>query len=1105
MKHGHRLKLVEVVERGIQSVTEGDLLTSHKKSKNLVILISHNLTAEWSVLADRDEPYITKRLALVRKSPITDGHYIKQVIKKSISVDIGFFDTMLLAPAAFRSLKKLSALLGEKDSEKESITQFYITNMNQYLRDHPDKFKKYALKDSKITLQLFFLLQDSLNELVGDKFKLYRTLASAGVEGFINKNEWFSAYKDELKRKKFSKAFQLIKRSYYGGRNEGFFIGRTKNYPETKNKFWIDIDFSGCYPTAMALCPKIDTEGKVEHIPLKYKIDAKVIDRLKQAEIAPEAIDKAKEALDKSVEEFNQALLAIPNKKTAWTIRTEATVINNKLINRWYRQWETAKQNNDDSIEKYLIPGFARILFKFPADTQFPCLPIRHEKYGLLYALEGETTATATEIVLALEAGAKIDALTSLELPIEKDDNGNPRRFTLPHLKDLALERSRYKKDKTNPKAQVFEKLIKEFMNSFYGKFAQAINTRQNYRPATGEMFPLRESKLSEPCTASLVTSLARAALSATLIGISEFNKGKDRLEEQITVISATTDGLLIGVPAPEGFTVVDEYYDTDKGIPKLRSTVDSQLPKILKDYGCENLIEIWDGYLPIRQMRNSRLEMTGNNEVFEIKHMADEIISVKTRGQIGLLSSGHTSVLARFGLRPPLSEIIDDPEEYKRLMDTGGTEKDTVDAQWILKHIDSIENGEDKIPEYKFITLKSFRDIYESKGKTDLTKKIANRRINTDFDWKRKLVRSKDTDGSAISPVTEPYKNIAEMLRHRDQMEAIRRSGYVARPENILDKISIQGRNTRFRGGEPVTVTRLFLRWIMQESTPLNKPMGTYQAMTESLNLLWEQKGLTKAYLKIWKSHDFTNAKRAKHEAGCIKGNILLEDIVQALSETFGADPIMANKTIFAIEEFKANQTVLIEQAISAIIDGPKNDIEPFKGLSAQGYLPALKQIKDRFSQQLSDEQLEAFLKKPFDPGQRPSYDAKELKRLFYSLGIPMTKAEACAKSIAPPPAQSAKRNRFNPGQKKCTEHFAQAMQSIIVVDMNRKPLKGKKVTERLSKYGLSRNKYYQIKEGRFTPNSIKNTQKNISQIRKMSKSFNLEPSQFIDVLIEK
>jgi hypothetical protein len=227
----------------------------------------------------------------------------------------------------------------------------------------------------------------------------------------------------------------------------------------------------------------------------------------------------------------------------------------------------------------------------------------------------------------------------------------------------------------------------------------------------------------------------------------------------------------------------------------------------------------------------------------------------------------------------------------------------------------------------------------------------------------------------------------------------------------------------------------------------------------------------------------------------------MILEEIVEALSDLFGADPEKTKNTLFAVEEFKEHQTLLIGQVISAIIDGPRNGIYPFKQMADDGYLPDFRQIKDRFRQQVSSEKLESFKGTAFIPGGRPSSDFKELKSIFYSLGIPMDKAEKCARSIAPP--VPTKRSYYNPGQKRCAEHFMLAVRALIQSDTN---LYVRNLQQTLQKFGLSRNRYYEaIKSGRFSPNSIKNTAKNKSQIKKMGKALNLEPTQFIDAMIEK
>lgn len=1092
MEHGQRLKLAEIVELGIRSVTPSDVFETFRGGKTRVVLVSHNFAAEWSVLADRDEPYITKRLSIVRKSPITDGHSIKLVLNKAIPVDVQFFDTMLLAPASHKALKKLSALLGSKDQEKETITQFYIEHMDLYLRDHPEKFRKYALKDTEITLRLFFLLQQALNDLVSGKFRLYRTLASAGVRAFLENNDWFKDYHKILRGAKYAGLYPFIKCSYFGGRNEGYFVGRTELYPGTCYVIYLDIDFTGCYPTAMSLCPKIDLKGYVDNIRLQYRIDDHLSTRMETENIPPRLIAAARKALDVSPAEFDKFLAGLSSKNMAWQIRSLATVVDNRLIDKWYGDWN----------DKVLVPGFARVRFRFPVGTVYPCLHVKDEKYGLIYPLEGETIATASEICLAMEVGAEIQALSSLELPIEKDQDGVPVRLVMDYLAELARARSVYKNDEDNPKSQVYDKLLKEFMNSFYGKFCQAINSDNVFRPSTAEEVPLGESPLTEPCTAALITSLARAALSSVLCAIERFNKDKDLLG-QVTVISATTDGLLVGIPVPAGFSVMGDYYEFVEGVPKLKKNVDKQLNEILRRFGCGDLVAAIEAFLPIRQMRNSRLEMTGSDEIFEIKHMADKVVSVKTRGQIGQLETGEVTLLARFGHKVPLSEIFDDPEEYKRVMEAGGVVRDTADAEWLLDCLERIENGRDEIDSYNSISLTSTRKMLESKGELDLIKCVTPKKINLDYDYKRKLLRAEGEDSHPqIIPFTVPHKNLAEMRQYRLQMEAIRKTGRVARPEMVIHRVAVKGRTTRISGGEPATVTRQFIRGVTQGKILLKEKIPPYHVFAEKLNIhALQRPDLSSRDTKTWSCNDIKNAKRGAWEPGCILPNGSLEALVEELALTFGADPLQAKAAIFALEEFAEAHAVLIEQVVTAIAQAPMMGIEPFVSLFAQGYLPCKQKIQDAFRQHLSTEQIEAYFLRAFIPGQRPAGDVKKLKRLFYFLGIPSVKAEACAKCIAPP-MPVKKSQRCNPGKKRCSEHFLLALLqpdiNIIGVDLRR-------VLEQLKQYGLTMPRVHQLRNAKFCPNSLRNTPENRHQVRNMARSLGLDPRPYFEVLIEK
>ncbi|MCK5687567.1 hypothetical protein KAJ27_25760, partial [bacterium] len=575
---------------------------------------------------------------------------------------------------------------------------------------------------------------------------------------------------------------------------------------------------------------------------------------------------------------------------------------------------------------------------------------------------------------------------------------------------------------------------------------------------------------------------------------------------------SATTDGLLIGVPASKGYSILGKYYEMDGKWAKFKKEYETQLPQVLNNFGCGDLIEKINTYFPVKRMQYSREKMTKNPDVFEIKHMADEIISVKTRGQIGLLSNGQASLLARFNLKPPLSEIIENKEDYKRMMEESGIERNTEEAKWILKYLSKIENGENKIEHYSFITLYTFQDIFKSDGEKDLVRKVSQRQMNMDWDWKRKIIWADESDKTAITPFTEPFENLSQMLKHRKMMESLRYKNVegervpwtVARPETVLEKIAVPRGSVHSRNGDPVVITRQFLRGMMQNKIPLNRRKDSYKMMAIQLNHLWEDKGLNKSFPRVWKEHDFQNAKnpdQAKWQPGLIQSNILLEELVEALVENYGAEVRSTKEILFNFEKFKSDQILLIGEVISAVIDGPKSHVEPFKTLFDSYLLPSKEKIRDTFREQLSEKQLEAFLKKPFVSGGRPSYDQPELKKIFYSLGIPSSKAEKCARSIAP---SSRKKGSFrNPGQKRCTEHFLLAVINIVEADSGNHI---KYLQQKLQKFGLSRNRNYQIrKSGRFTPNGIANTSKNVSQIKKMANSVDMEPSLFIKALLEK
>jgi len=193
-----RMSLSEWIKLGIcstDSISISQFGRRYAGTQVLVIGVAHYTAAELSTLRDRDEPYITKRLTLIQKSPITDGHPIKLDID-GCSVDFHLFDTMLLTPAKYKSLAALGALLGDTNQGKLEVSPFYKKNMDLFLHDRPEEYELYALRDSELCLKLFLLLQKTLNDVVyGKPVKLFRTISSAAVSGYLQENEWFDEYR----------------------------------------------------------------------------------------------------------------------------------------------------------------------------------------------------------------------------------------------------------------------------------------------------------------------------------------------------------------------------------------------------------------------------------------------------------------------------------------------------------------------------------------------------------------------------------------------------------------------------------------------------------------------------------------------------------------------------------------------------------------------------------------------------------------------------------------------------------------------------------------------------------------------------------------------
>ncbi|TLM69231.1 MAG: hypothetical protein FDZ69_00220 [Deltaproteobacteria bacterium] len=1122
---GRRPELAEIAAKAIAAVNGGSIPASHHGKRILLNLICHNSVAEYSILDDRDKPAITEAISTVRGSVITLNNTIKLTLPGYCLVEIRWLDTMLLAPAGFRGLKKLSSLLGKESEMKESISQFHIENMDIFMKTDFEGFKQYALKDSEVTLRLFFLLQQSLNELAyrGKFKKLFITIASAAVASFTKENSWHKAYRKQLKSTRLADAIRFVRRSYYGGRGECFLRGRTSQFESTKNKAWLDVDLKGCYPSCAALLPRIDLDGPIKLYLPTYRLDDERVADLDRDNVSAQYIKQARAALAISPQQFERVLKSLPS-TVSQRIRDAALVYDNSLLNQWYADWCAAESQPDSELNRCVVPGFARVKFWFdnsPGHTLYPSLLHHHSRFGLVFPLEGETTLTHPELMLALDAGARLDVISSLELPIQRDENGQPIYYMQAYLSRLATERARYEKipASENPSAQIFDKLLKEFMNSLYGKFSQAVNPRNVCDISTFEMHRQEPSKVTDPIVAALVTGTARAALSSLIYAIERFNAGKPP-ERWIDVASCTTDGLLVGLPCDEGYSVLGKYYtlktvkpdehsDKTFHIPKKVEEVDWSVAGVLAEFDATGLLDEFESFIPLRLFRHARKVMTGKDTYLEIKGMADEVVAVKARGQIGLLrlppgvdsALSQITILAKFGVKPPLQEVIADPERRKFVFENEAL-RQNFEGQYLLDHFMATENGRDEIVTYYQDNLPSAGKIVKSKGTMDLIRIIVPRRFNCDFDFKRLplAVPTALYEGGPLlpPPYTVPFKDLTEMKKHRYQVENIRRSGRVARLAEVVHRVKLRGKTTRSVGGEVGHAVRLLLRGALQGKLQLTGELPPYPELAQRLSDYWCQ--LPPAWCgsrTSWTVNDVKNATRGAWEPHTVRRASHLVNLVAEVSLIIGIDHEHAATQLFAVEDSTLNPA-LVAEVTTAVLNG--RQVQPFRRLYLSDDLRGRDDLLRAFHPALTPEMLDVCASKLFIPGGRSPHERPQLLQLFRQLGLCSTDAAACATRLIKPADRSQPKSRYVVSN----GALEAVVGCVLQPDFPDRP-SASWIKRALRRFGLTDGQFSRIqRDDRFYPHRLTDSSRSRAEVRALAKRLKCDAGVIMATVID-
>ncbi len=284
-KDGKRLRLKDIISKAVELSGLGRSKANGAK----VLQLTHYGVMEWSLLKDRED--VSSFFKEVHKVPVCfNDKEIKSVqLKGSHYVTVLFrsSDTYLHAPAGFRGLDKLS----EMTVSKKVFIGDRISNMEALLQDDRDLFIYYAMSDIRVTLEYEALFLSKVYTMTGTPC-LPATLGDLSVKCFdsiirdmndipktpllkiIDNEPLLTLMGKEITNNTDSKGHNrisyryadkylwsksLCSDSYHGGLNISFICGERRAAP---GKIFLDLDFSGAYPTALAACGDIDFNSR---------------------------------------------------------------------------------------------------------------------------------------------------------------------------------------------------------------------------------------------------------------------------------------------------------------------------------------------------------------------------------------------------------------------------------------------------------------------------------------------------------------------------------------------------------------------------------------------------------------------------------------------------------------------------------------------------------------------------------------------------------------------------------------------------------------------------------------------------------------------------
>ena len=267
------------------------------------------------------------------------------------------------------------------------------------------------------------------------------------------------------------------------------------------------------------------------------------------------------------------------------------------------------------------IPFVGEVRFEFPEDVEHPCLPVPVDG-SVIYPRSSDglhgVHVMGPEVWLALKLGARVFCLMGyFGRPLYRGP-GEVSRSLGRAVRQLIDDRSRAKAE--FGKKSLEELLFKTAVNSGYGKVAQQVSPQRAWNAMAQEMGEVAGSGITSPHHASTTTSLVRAMLLAAMNQLHEHG---------YQVYSVTTDGFITDCP-------LDVLQEMDL-------------------YGLTPLVQ------------KARVELTGDPQMWDVKHEQEEFLNGSTRLNISRSVGGDgqmAGVMAHGGFKGVEGVLPDSQED---------------------------------------------------------------------------------------------------------------------------------------------------------------------------------------------------------------------------------------------------------------------------------------------------------------------------------------------------------------------------------------------------------------------------------------------------------